>query len=288
MCKAITKKGAPCKFKAVADGLCTRHRTHSDDDSDILEQVTKRFMYLSDECINTPIEFLREIDTNPEGSITFEDDSTGNVKKYIITGISHYEKLVKSMVFLKKMILREDTTDKLKKHYTDEICKLEAKVTEHKNRYTKIHGLYENSIQQIIEMKRKLKESNTEINNLQQNKRLYTSNENVKACLMEYQTLDDFINSTIQAETGKRRGSINSNSIYEFIKLDNVDTILKPFNVDRDTFLRIYLTVKSRRINVAHPPTDMSIENISRIIKHFSVDTTDGISFKSCGEMVSV
>ncbi len=79
------------------------------------------------------------------------------------------------------------------------------------------------------------------------------------ALLRNYQILDDFITQSIEQQTKQKRGRYHSNSIYDFIKLDNISELLRPFVNDNnepitpEQFKAVYNNIRFKRHTVAHP-----------------------------------
>jgi hypothetical protein len=272
MCVALTTKGKLCKSKATSSGYCKRHspeysdgsRTYIDELLDIVQLQRLTITRFENEKIIIPKEMLFKLQPDSEFGVAFEEPN--NNVKYIIIHGDRYRALVDSSNILKSVVNRDSvntimiSTDhddkiKLKEAHKIQIVKMELKLEQQKNRYSKIHGLYTQSINQIVDMKRKLTESNTEVNSLQQNKREFKAESNIKQCLMDFSILDGFIKESIYNSTGMIRSKYKTCGVDDFLTLPNIKNIMKELNISTEGFKNKYNTARTHRIAVAHPAT---------------------------------
>jgi hypothetical protein len=279
-CKAIFKRFSPANL----DELNTEIEGLKHDFLTAKDIYKNTISYYTDECINVPIEKLNELTGNDKCGLCFVQPSNDTNKEtvYVIIQEERYKDLVDQGHVLKNIVNRDSVSTilintshkdntKLKETHSDRITKLELRLSEQKNKYNKIHMLYSGSINQIVELKRKLKENNTALNSLEQNKKHFKTTENIKQCIMDFQLLDDYIKETIYETTGMRRNIYNKCGINEFVKLNNIEDILKPFELTAKQFKTIFIKAKSKRISVAHPISEMKNRNISRLLKELAV-----------------
>ena len=77
--------------------------------------------------------------------------------------------------------------------------------------------------------------------------------------LREYSLYDEFIQAQCTKATGWHRDyrKGNFNNIHDFVCLNNADRIIKKaFNVSLSRFKREFLTLKKKRVDIAHPYID--------------------------------
>jgi hypothetical protein len=243
-------------------------------------EVTNILDYYKDECVTVPIEKITELTPDCTRGVCFvqpPDATHEDETVFVIVREEKYRDLLEQSTLLKSIVNRDSVNTimintghidktKLKDAHSEQICKLELRLSEQKNKYSKIHGLYTHSINQIVELKRKLTESNTVRNQLEQNKKHYTTTENIKRCLMDYQVLDDFIKEKVYESTGARRNTYNKCGINEFVSLPNVNRVLEGLDITATDFKTKYDIIRRHRIAVAHPTTCLDKSTLRRTI----------------------
>lgn len=260
MCQAITKKGNPCKLKNLPSHIyCKRHY-----------DVFKLKELEEQESVNIPACKLRRM-TGTE-IIIFNVDEV----QYVVQLRDRHTQLLEAEDVLKNVVNRDtistvlintnhDNTSKLKDTHREQISKYERKLDDVKNRYAKIHTLYTESVAQIIDMKRRLKQSNQQVNALEQSKKYFIQTEDVKQCLMNYAILDEFIQGKIREGNGR----IGRNKLLDFMSLGNVSDILDSLDTTADEFKTKFNLCRETRINYAHPQVlNVDTVTVRKILSH--------------------
>jgi len=254
MCQGITLKGTQCSFKG--EPFCKKHSPKP-----LQKQQGELIPYSLLDKTKYSTFILKRGDGGDNFAVLSED---------------RYNSFNDESIILKRMF-GEDTKgdekeiERLKAVNKHTANVLEKARSEAKMKYKNMSKLYNETINQVVSLKKKLKEANGYNNELEQKVKALKKSTNINQCLNQYQTLDNFIDESIFMQTGRRRNAYNSNSIYDFVRLSNVEQLLQPFGVDADEFKDKYLQIRHDRIAVAHPNCGVSNKSVLNVLNNITI-----------------
>ena len=207
-------------------------------------------------------------------------------EKFILSTFNDYKQLEEANVRLNKSIIKagrsgtvkitcgcddikelEKQTETLRNQLNHSRHVLDETRQEARIRYKKMNTLYNESVENVVNLKKKVKQKNRTIAEMEQNTCKHNNiNEANLSVLKQFQTLDNYILNILHKKTKCPRSQYHSHSIHDFCNLENVKSLLNEFEITPKRFKNIYSELKNKRINIAHPIVSNSVNDVLEVL----------------------